>query len=69
MDDAVFYKCRKCGDVPEPESHHKMKSCKCGSVMVDRGWSGSRVLWKGGTFDEVVEQIWNPLPAAHRSSA
>lgn len=51
------YRCRACGDVPEPESHHKMTACKCGKVQVDRGWYGSRVLWDGGSFEGAVEVI------------
>ena len=51
------YRCKKCGDIPIPESHHKMKACTCGAIQVDRGWYGGRVLWSGGTFDECVEKI------------
>lgn len=51
------YRCKKCGDEPEPESHHAMKSCKCGFITVDRGWYGSRVLWKDGPYGDAVEEV------------
>ena len=38
------YRCRKCDSVVPRGTHHKMSSCHCGAVMVDRGWYGSRRL-------------------------
>jgi predicted nucleic acid-binding Zn-ribbon protein len=51
------YRCRKCGDIPEPESHLMMASCSCGNVSVDRGWYGSRVLWRSGKYADAVEEM------------
>lgn len=56
QDDMISYRCKLCGDVPEPESHHMMASCSCGAVSVDRGWYGSRVLWSGKRED-VIEEV------------
>lgn len=55
--DKIDYRCKKCGEIVPRGTHHKMTSCKCGFVSVDRGWYGSRVLWKEGTMDEAVETI------------
>lgn len=55
-DDMIGYRCKLCGDAPEPTSHHKMASCGCGALQVDRGWYGSRVVWDGKK-DDVVEEL------------
>lgn len=51
------YRCRKCDSVVPRGTHHRMSSCHCGAVMVDRGWYGARVVWKGHTYADVVEEI------------
>ncbi len=48
------YRCKRCGDIPEPESHHKMATCSCGGVSVDRGWYGSRVVFESR---DILEQL------------
>jgi hypothetical protein len=55
--DAIDYRCKSCGEIVPRGTHHKMTSCKCGKVHVDRGWYGSRVLWPSGSFGEAVEII------------
>ena len=54
---SVDYRCKLCRDIVPCGTHHKMEQCLCGAVMVDRGWYGSRVLWSGGRYDEVVEVV------------
>ena len=53
----LSYRCKLCGDAPEPDSHHKMASCKCGNLTVDRGWYGSRVLWQTGSHADAIEEV------------
>ena len=55
--DTPRYRCKNCGDTPEPETHHKMKSCKCGMISVDRGWYGGRVVSKGPIKETVEDCI------------
>ena len=55
--DIVDYRCRKCNTIVPRGTHHKMESCKCGKVLVDRGWYGNRVLWPSGGKDEWIEVI------------
>lgn len=53
----IDYRCKKCDSIVPRGTHHRMTSCTCGAVQVDRGWYGSRVLWKGGNREDVVEEI------------
>ena len=53
----IDYRCKKCGEIVPHGTHHKMESCKCGALQVDRGWYGARVLWSGkreDAFEEIV---------------
>jgi hypothetical protein len=55
--DRIDYRCRSCMQIVPRGTHHKMESCKCGKVQVDRGWYGSRVLWCGGKREDAIEEI------------
>ena len=55
--DEIDYRCKACGEIVPRGTHLKMESCKCGAVSVDRGWYGSRVLWRKGKFEDAVEKI------------
>lgn len=57
IDNLIDYRCKKCSSIVPRGAHHRMSSCPCGAVMVDRGWYGSRVLWKGDKREDVVEEI------------
>lgn len=63
MTDDFDYRCKSCGEIVPRGTHHKMQACKCGKIMVDRGWYGSRVLWTGGKFEDAVEKI---APSEHQ---
>ena len=51
------YRCKKCNTIVPPRSHHKMETCECGSIMVDEGLYGSRLLWPNGHPDDWIERI------------
>lgn len=53
----IDYRCKKCKEIVPRGSHHRMANCKCGSVSVDRGWYGTRVLWPSGKYEDWVEIV------------
>ena len=50
--------CRKCGTLLESKFRHDFVTCSCGSLSLDGGLAYRRVLWKGGEYDEVVENYY-----------
>lgn len=57
MDEDADYRCKHCLSIVPRGTHHKMESCECGKVMVDRGWYGSRVLFPSAPMEDHVEII------------
>lgn len=50
-------RCKLCGDVLESKFRHDFVTCSCTSLSLDGGLAYRRVLWKGGEYDEVVDDI------------
>ncbi len=48
-------RCKKCSDLLESKHRHDFVTCSCGCVSLDGGLAYRRVMWRGGEYDEVVE--------------
>jgi predicted nucleic acid-binding Zn-ribbon protein len=53
----IDYRCKRCGEIVPRGTHHKMESCKCGFISVDRGWYGIRILWNEGKAEDAFEEV------------
>jgi hypothetical protein len=51
-------RCLKCGDLLESKHRHDFITCSCGCLSLDGGLAYRRVLWRGGEYDEVVENYY-----------
>lgn len=53
----IDYRCKKCGTIVPPRTHHKMEQCACGAIGIDEGWYGARSTWPEGKREDWIEEI------------
>jgi hypothetical protein len=40
----LYYECKKCSTILEPNTSKKLKFCKCGKIGIDGSYASSRVV-------------------------